>query len=141
MTAHNAIYLTESVEELRQQETRELLARPAQRMHRVETGAHQIAHRLVPGIRNPHRGRLARPVQPRQTGRIPPIGLDPVARPLRDQRRRHHNAFVPVRRQVTRLVPFGSLPELGAAVVDGLDLLVHNYVESGLCVVAWLSSV
>jgi hypothetical protein len=34
--------------------------------------------------------------QPRQTGRIPPIRLDPVARPLRDQRWRHYNAFVPV---------------------------------------------
>ena len=40
-------------------------------------------------------------MQPRQTGRIPPIRLDPVARPLRDQRRRHHNAVVPVPRQVT----------------------------------------
>jgi hypothetical protein len=40
-------------------------------------------------------------VQPCQTGGIPPIGLDPVARPLRDQRRRHHNALLPVRRQVT----------------------------------------
>ena len=80
---------------LPQQEPRELLACPAQRMHRIETRAHQIAHRLVPGIRNPHRRQLAGPVQPRQTGRIPPIGLDPVARPLRDQRRRHHDAFVP----------------------------------------------
>jgi hypothetical protein len=70
-------------------------------MHRVKTGAHQIAHRLVLGIRNPHRRQLTRPMQPRQTGRIPPIRLDPVARPLRDQRWRHHNAFVPVRRQVT----------------------------------------
>jgi hypothetical protein len=54
-------------------------------MHRVQTGAHQIAHCLVPGIRNPHRRQLARPMQPRQTGRVPPIRLDPVARPLRDQ--------------------------------------------------------
>src|SRR5207302_3436871 len=43
----------------------------------------------------------ARPVQSRQTGGIPPIRLDPIARPLRDQRRRHHNAVVPVRRQMT----------------------------------------
>ena len=33
----------------------ELLARPAQRLHRVETGAHQIAHRFVSRIGNPHR--------------------------------------------------------------------------------------
>src|ERR1700737_953990 len=86
---------------LPQQKARELLARPAQRMHRVETGAHQIAHRLVPGVRNPHRGQLARPVQSRQTGRIPPIGLDPIARPLRDQRWRHHDPSGPVRGQGT----------------------------------------
>jgi hypothetical protein len=55
-----------------------LLARSAQRMHRVETGAHQIAHRLMLGIRNPHRRQLTRPMQPRQTGRIPPIGLNPA---------------------------------------------------------------
>ena len=41
------------------------------------------------------------PVQSRQTGGIPPIGLDPVARPFRDQRWGHHNAVVPVRRRVT----------------------------------------
>jgi hypothetical protein len=65
---------------LAQQEARELLARSAQRMHRVQTGAHQVAHRLVPGIGNPHRHQLTRSMQPRRTGRIPPIRLDPVAR-------------------------------------------------------------
>jgi hypothetical protein len=40
-------------------------------------------------------------MQPRQTGRIPPIGLDPVAGTLGDQRRGDHNAFMPVRRQLT----------------------------------------
>src|SRR5467141_3794805 len=86
---------------LPQQEPRELLARPAQRMHRVETGAHQIAHRFVPGIRNPYRRQLTRSMQPRQTGCIPPIRLDPVARSLRDQRGGNHDAFVTVRRHVT----------------------------------------
>ena len=66
---------------LAQQEAGELLARPAQRMHRVETGAHQIAHRFVPGIGDPYRGQLAGAMQPRQAGRIASIGLDPVARP------------------------------------------------------------
>jgi len=83
-----------------QQKSRELLPRPAQRVHRIQTGTHQIAHRLVPGICNPDRGQLARPMQPRQTGGIPPIRLDPVARPLGDQRRRHDNAAVPTRRQL-----------------------------------------
>jgi hypothetical protein len=70
-------------------------------MHRIQTGAHRVAHRLVPGVWNLHRRQLARPMQPRQTGRIPPIRLQPVARPLWNQRWRHHNAFVPARRQVT----------------------------------------
>jgi hypothetical protein len=78
-----------------QQESRELLACPTQRVHRVETGADQITHRLVPGVRNPHRRQFARPVQPRQTGRIPPIRLNPVARPFRDKRRSDRNAVVP----------------------------------------------
>ncbi len=47
--------------------------------------------RLVPGIWNPHRGQLARPVQLGQAGGIPPVGLDPVARPLRDQRGGNHH--------------------------------------------------
>jgi hypothetical protein len=36
-----------------------LLARSAQRMHRVETGAYQIAHCFAPGIGNPYRRQLA----------------------------------------------------------------------------------
>ena len=83
------------VASLAQQKSGKLLARPAQAMHRIEPGAHQIAHRLVPGIGNPHRRQLARPVQPGQAGGIPPVGLDPVARSLGDQRGGHHDAFVP----------------------------------------------
>jgi hypothetical protein len=33
-------------------------------------------------------------MQPRQTGGIAPIRLDPIARSLRDQRGRNHDAFV-----------------------------------------------
>src|SRR5262245_18737422 len=84
-----------------QQEPRELLARPPPPMHRVETGTHQIAHRFVPAIGNPYRRQLARSMQPRQTGCVPPIRLDPVAGSLRDQRGGNHDAFVTVRRQVT----------------------------------------
>jgi hypothetical protein len=39
-------------------------------------------------------------MQLRRTSRIPPVGLDSLARPLRDQRWRHHNALVPRRRQL-----------------------------------------
>src|SRR5712691_5499394 len=86
---------------LAQQEPRELLACPAQRMHRIETGAHQVAYRFVSGIRNPYRRQLARSMQPRQTGCIPPIRLDPVARAPRDQRGSYDDAFVAVPRHVT----------------------------------------
>jgi hypothetical protein len=83
---------------LAQQKARELLPGPAQRMHGIKTCSYQITHCFVPGIRNPHRGELARPMQPCQTGRVAPVGLDPVARPLWDQRRRDDNAFVFARR-------------------------------------------
>ena len=52
-----------------------------------------------PGIGHPHRRQLARPVQLGQAGGIPPVGLDPVARPLRDQRGGDHDAFVSLGRQ------------------------------------------
>ena len=89
------------VASLAQQKSGELLARPAQAVHRVEPRADQIAHRLVPGIGNPHRRQLARPVQLGQAGGIPPVGLDPVARPLRDQRRGDHGTLVSLGRQST----------------------------------------
>jgi len=85
---------------LAQQKPRELLTRTAQGPHRVEAGPYQVAHRLMSGIGNPYRRQLAGPVQLGQTGRVPPIRLDPVARPLRDQRWRHDSAFVPERRQL-----------------------------------------
>src|SRR6516164_8939434 len=84
-----------------QQKPGELLARPAQAAHCVEPGPHQIALRFVPSIRNPHRRQLAGPVQLRQTGGIPSIGLDPIACPLGDQRRGDHYALVSPGRQAT----------------------------------------
>src|SRR5215204_3500649 len=33
-------------------------------------------------------------MQPRQRDRVPPVRLDPLARPLRDQSRRNHHAVV-----------------------------------------------
>jgi hypothetical protein len=85
---------------LAQQKPRKLLTRAAQRPHRVKARPHQAAHRLMSGIGNPHRRQLAGPVQFRQTGGVPPIRLDPVTRPPRDQRGRHDNAFVPRHRQL-----------------------------------------
>jgi hypothetical protein len=70
-------------------------------MHRVKPGAHQVAHRLVSGIGNPHRRQLTRAMQPGQSGCIPPVRLDPVAGTLWDQRRCDHNAVVSLARQST----------------------------------------
>ena len=89
------------VASLAQQKPGELLAGPAQAVHRVEPGPYQIAHRLVPAIRNPHRGQFAGPVQLGQAGGISTIRLDPVARPLWDQRGGDYDALVPPGRQST----------------------------------------
>ena len=80
---------------LAQQEPGKLLACPAQAVHRIKPRPHQIAHRLVLGIRYPHRRQLAGPMQLGQAAGIAPVGLDPVARSLRDQRGSDHDALVP----------------------------------------------
>ncbi|ESY18745.1 hypothetical protein X751_16545 [Mesorhizobium sp. LNJC395A00] len=41
-----------------------------------------------------HHDQFARPMQSRQRDRVPPVGLDALARPLRDQGRRNHHAVV-----------------------------------------------
>jgi hypothetical protein len=86
---------------LAQQKPAERLACPAQAVHRVEPRPHQIAHRPVAAIGNPHRRQLAGAMQPRQARRIPPIGLDPVVDALGDQRGGDHDTFVPAGRQAT----------------------------------------
>ena len=53
-----------------------------------------MPYRLVGGVRHPHRGELAGAVQPGQHRRVAAVGLDPVARPPRDQRRRDHHAVM-----------------------------------------------
>jgi hypothetical protein len=115
---------------LTQQKPRELLAGTTQRMHRIQALSHQITHRLVSGVRDPHRRQLARPMQPRQARRIAPIGLDPVAGPLRDQRRGNDDALMCGRRQLpldaiaarTRLVakpkPYPVLAELAQQAIQ-----------------------
>jgi len=70
---------------LAQQKAGELLAGPARGLQCGKPGTDQIAHRLVPGIRHLHRRQLTGPIQPRQTGGVPPICLDAIARPFGDQ--------------------------------------------------------
>ena len=55
---------------------------------------HQIPHRLLLLIRNPHRRQLPATQQPRQLARVPPVRLDPLARRLRNPRRRPSGASV-----------------------------------------------
>jgi hypothetical protein len=70
-------------------------------MHRIETGAHQIAYRFVRGVRNPYCRQFARSMQASQTGCIPPIRLDPVARTSWDQRGSNDDTFMAALRNVT----------------------------------------
>jgi hypothetical protein len=84
-----------------QQEAGQLLTRLTQRAHRRQTRAHEIADRLMGLIRNPDRGQFAGAVQPRKIYRIPPVGLDPIARLARDQRRSHDDAIMPGEGQLT----------------------------------------
>src|SRR4029079_12226263 len=77
-----------------QQERRDLLALAAQILNRRAPCPAQITHRLVTFIRNPDRRQIAGAQLLRQTERVAPVGLHPVARLLWDQRRRNHNALM-----------------------------------------------
>ncbi len=72
-----------------------MLARLARYLHRRRTCPHQIAHRLMRGIRHPDRRQLIGPVELGQHHGIAAIGLHPFTRLHRDQGRRHHDAIVP----------------------------------------------
>src|SRR5438477_373632 len=49
----------------------------------------------MPLVGNPHGGELASTQPLDQAERVAPVGLHPIARLLRNQRRRHHHARVP----------------------------------------------
>jgi len=67
--------------------TRRWVGLPPGRADRRQTGAHKIADRLMSRIRNPDRGQFAGPMQLGQVDRVATIGLDPISRFARDQRR------------------------------------------------------
>jgi hypothetical protein len=77
-----------------QQETGELLARLTQGANCGQTRSNQIADRLVRLIRNPDGGQFTGSMQFGKIDRIPPVGLDPVTGPTRDQRSSNDNACV-----------------------------------------------
>ena len=82
---------------------------------RVLAGAHQVAGCLH--LRRGNVDRLEQPAreQPRQLARVPRIGLDPVARPLRHQPRRHHGAVDPALDQVPIQAEAGRARLIAAA--------------------------
>ena len=80
-----------------QQERKQLLALAAPIISGRLASADQIAHSLMRRIRHPHSRQLTGSMQSRQRHRIPPVGLDPLTQPLRDQRWRNHQAGVPKR--------------------------------------------
>jgi hypothetical protein len=54
----------------------------------------QVAHGFVISVRHPDRCQLSGPMKTRQHGGVTTIRLHPIARLLRNQRRRHHIAWM-----------------------------------------------
>src|SRR3954454_19953741 len=73
----------------------QMLALRAQVRHRGLTGPHQLAHGFMPRVGDPDAGEFASAMQPGQGDGIPAIGLDALARSLRDQRGSNDGAVVP----------------------------------------------
>ncbi len=69
-------------------------------------------------IRHPNPGQLARPIQPRQRDRVPPVGLDMLARPLRDQGRRNRHAVMTV---MTKIADLPAQPVTRRPCLDAVD--------------------
>ena len=61
----------------------------------VITSPEQVAYRLLGRRRRLHHRQQPRPVRLRQLPRVPPVGLDPVARLARHRHRRSHLALDP----------------------------------------------
>ncbi len=75
-----------------QQKRTQLLAGRPYRTHRRQTGADQVAHRLVCCIRYPDRGQQSASVQHSQRGGVALVGLLPFAALTRDHRWSDHHA-------------------------------------------------
>src|ERR1700678_4314965 len=99
-TVHQRPRRSMVVTAMTQEEARELLTGLTQTAARRQTGAHEIADRLMSLIGNPYGGQFASPMQPGQIDRVPPIRLDPISRFGRDQRRSHDDATVPSKGQL-----------------------------------------
>src|SRR5208283_2309253 len=76
-----------------------------------QTGAHEIADRLMSLIGNPDGGQFIGPMQLGEVDRVPPVGLDPISWFAWDQRWSHDNATMPSQ---------GQLPLNAVAARSGL---------------------
>jgi hypothetical protein len=77
---------------LTEQELAQLVAVPQQIHPRITASATEVPQRLVRFIGDPHGSQVPTPQQPRQLHSVAAIILHAIARPLRDQARRYHNA-------------------------------------------------
>ena len=80
------------------------LAQPMARPQLILLGrfprADEIAQRFVRRVGHPHRRQVAGAITPRELQRVAPVRLDPIAGFDGHQRRRHHLALHPERRQL-----------------------------------------
>ena len=83
-----------------QEKARELLTGLTQTADGRKTCTHEIADRLMSRIRNPHSGQFTGTMQLGQVDRVATVGLDPISRLARNQRRSNDNATMPSQGQL-----------------------------------------
>jgi hypothetical protein len=96
-----------------QQEGERLLTFAAKIVARRLAGADEIAHRLMSHVGRPHSRQFTGAIQPRQRDPIPPVRLDPLARPFRNQSWGDHHAVVTKRLDLA-IKPVSRRPGLKA---------------------------
>jgi hypothetical protein len=77
-----------------QQKRGDVLAFDSVVLDRGIASPHEVPHRLMTLVRHPDGGQLTSPEQLREIDGVAPIGLDPITRLGRGQRRRHHDAVM-----------------------------------------------
>src|SRR3954454_19009622 len=92
-----------------------MLALGAQILHRSFPCPHQLADGLMRWVWNPDGREFAGAMQLGQGERVPPVGLDPLARALRDQRGRNHGTVMAERDNLS-LQPIAGWSVDGSAV-------------------------
>jgi hypothetical protein len=104
-----------------QQERKQLLALSPKIVPRRLTAARKVPDRLMSRVGRPNSRKLTRPMQTRQSDRIPTVGLDPLARSFRDQRRSNHHAVMPERLHLA-IEPVSRRPGFEADMQPGVSV-------------------